>query len=128
MSDRIRVVAAVISRGDELLVCRRPANKRHGGLWEFPGGKCEPGESDTDAIRRELNEELGVVAVSVGAAEFEIADPESPFLIVFIPVSIEDEPCASEHSALVWAAHNELLRMALAPSDRRYLEVASKRN
>ncbi len=56
MPPPIRVIAAVIRRGPELLVCRRPAHKRHGGLWEFPGGKCEPGESDADTARRELLE------------------------------------------------------------------------
>jgi 8-oxo-dGTP pyrophosphatase MutT (NUDIX family) len=49
------VVAAVIERDGRLLVCQRPAHKRHGGLWEFPGGKCDPGESDAEAARRELS-------------------------------------------------------------------------
>jgi 8-oxo-dGTP pyrophosphatase MutT (NUDIX family) len=53
------VLAAVIRRQDRYLVCRRPAHKRHGGLWEFPGGKLEPGETLLEAARRELREELG---------------------------------------------------------------------
>lgn len=122
MPDQIRVVAAVIRRGDTLLVCQRPLHKRHGGLWEFPGGKCEQDESDADAIRRELVEELDVEPVSVGEPEFEIADPDSPFLIVFIPVRIEAEPRAIEHSELAWASVAELLAMPLAPSDRRFVE------
>lgn len=122
MSGQVRVVAAVIRRSDAYLVCRRPAHKRHGGLWEFPGGKCEPGESDTDAVRRELREELGVNLVSVGEPEFEIADPESPFFIVFIPASVEAEPRAIEHSALSWASIEALRGMPLAPSDQRYVE------
>ena len=48
----LRVIAAVIGRADTLLLCQRPPHKRHGGLWEFPGGKLEPGESDADAARR----------------------------------------------------------------------------
>ena len=94
MSGQIRVVAAVISRDDKLLICQRPPHKRHGGLWEFPGGKCDPRESDADAIRRELNEELGVAVVSVGLSECEITDNGSPYLIVLIPVSISAEPIA----------------------------------
>ena len=120
MAGQIRVVAAVISRGDKLLVCQRPAHKRHGGLWEFPGGKCEPGESDADAIRRELAEELCVETLTVGDAQYEIADPESQFLIVFVAVSISGEPIAREHSAMVWAAPDELFSLPLAPCDRRY--------
>ena len=122
MSGQIRVVAAVISRGDKLLVCQRPAHKRHGGLWEFPGGKCEPGESDSDAIRRELAEELGVEAVAVGEAQYEITDRDSPFLIAFLAANIAGEPTAGEHTAIAWATPDELSSMPLAPSDRRYFE------
>ncbi len=122
MAGQIRVVAAVIDRGDRLLVCQRPVHKRHGGLWEFPGGKCEPSESDADAIRRELQEELDVQPISVGDATYEVSDQGSPYLIVFIPVSIEAEPRALEHSAMTWASLSELLEMPLAPSDRRYVE------
>lgn len=119
----MRVVAAVIRRVDRLLVCQRPAHKRHGGLWEFPGGKCEPGERDADAVRRELREELGVVAATVGDAELEIADEGSPFVIVFVPTSIDGEPVCHEHTAHRWATLAELRTMKLAPSDRRYVET-----
>ena len=118
----IRVIAAVVSRGDRLLVCQRPPHKRHGGLWEFPGGKCEPGESDADAARRELREELGVEVLHVAAEECSIADEGSPFLIAFMPVTIDGEPTCHEHTAHAWGTPAELARMALAPSDRRYVE------
>ena len=118
----IRVIAAVISRGDELLVCQRPLEKRHGGLWEFPGGKCEPGESDADAARRELREELGVEVIDVDEEEFAVADAGSPFLIVFVQVSIRGEPTCHEHIALAWGRPNALLRLPLAPSDLRYVQ------
>jgi mutator protein MutT len=118
----VRVIAAVISRGDELLVCQRPHHKRHGGLWEFPGGKCEPGESDAEAARRELHEELGVEVTAVGDAEFVVADPDSPFLIVFAPVRILGEPNCREHLAFRWGRPSELAQLPLAPSDRRYVE------
>jgi 8-oxo-dGTP pyrophosphatase MutT (NUDIX family) len=117
----IRVIAAVISRGDELLVCQRPLDKRHGGLWEFPGGKCEPGESDADAARRELHEELGVDVIDVGEGEFAVADAGSPFLIVFAPVRIKGEPTCHEHIGLTWGKPSDLLRLPLAPSDLRYV-------
>ena len=119
---QVRVIAAVISRGDELLVCQRPLDKRHGGLWEFPGGKCEPGESDADAARRELREELGVEVTEVGDDEFVVADADSAFLIVFIPVRIVGEPICHEHIASRWGRPSELARLPLAPSDRRFVE------
>src|SRR5437870_8881891 len=98
----VRVIAAVIAKGDRLLVCRRAQHKRHGRLWEFPGGKLEPGEDDETAARRELAEELGLQVESVGEAELEIADAGSPFLIAFIPVEASGTPVCHEHSALAW--------------------------
>src|SRR5512142_1851985 len=109
----IRVVACVIERDGKLLLCRRPANKRHGGLWEFPGGKVENGESDFDAVRRELTEELGVTALSVGPVEFSRADPGSEVVIDFLPVLIQGEPVAHEHEALTWAEEADALELDL---------------
>ena len=118
----VRVVAAVIGRNGALLACRRPPHKRHGGLWEFPGGKVDRNESDESALRRELAEELGVEVESVGEPDFSIADPASPFLIVFVPTTITGEPTCHEHTALAWLTPAELTKLPLAPSDRRYVE------
>lgn len=118
----IQVVAAVVSRGDQFLVCRRSADKRHAGLWEFPGGKCEPGESIGNAACRELREELGVKVVDVGHEEFTIRDPDSPFLIAFAPVWITGEPQCHEHVELRWVSLRDLASLPLAPTDRCYVE------
>ena len=118
----VRVLASVIRRKDSLLICQRPPHKRHGGLWEFPGGKVERDESDESAVRRELDEELGVHVESVGEPDFSIADPDSPFLIVFVPTTITGEPTCHEHTALAWLSPAELTKLPLAPSDRRYVE------
>lgn len=116
-----RVIACVARRGDQLLVCQRPPHKRHGGLWEFPGGKCEPGESDADAARRELLEELGVLLTEVGSPALSVHDDGSEFLIVFVPVEFEGEPVCIEHSDLAWASPPDLLALPLAPSDLRFV-------
>jgi 8-oxo-dGTP diphosphatase len=121
-TDIIRVVAAVISDGERLLVCQRPPHKRHGGLWEFPGGKCERGEADRDAAARELREELGVEVVHVGEELLALRDPGSPFLIAFVPVTIVGTPVCHEHTALAWATLSELAALPLAPSDRWFVE------
>jgi mutator protein MutT len=118
----VRVVAAVISREDRVLVCRRPLHKRHGGLWEFPGGKCEPGETDALAIERELREELAVSVRSVGETLVALADPLSEFVVGFAPVCIEGNPECLEHSEIRWVAPDELRRMALAPTDRAFVD------
>lgn len=118
----IRVLAAVIREGDRYLACQRPAHKRHGGLWEFPGGKVEKGESDLDGMRRELREELGVEVVDLGRELFAIHDADSPFLIVFKETTIQGTPVCIEHIELRWGQMADLAQLPLAPSDRRFAE------
>lgn len=118
---KTRVIAAVIERNGRYLVAQRPIEKRHGGLWEFPGGKFEPGETELEAAKRELAEEMGVQVTSVGGMLFAIDDPGSHFIIEFHPTTIEGEPSCLEHSALRWGSVEELLPLELAPSDRRFV-------
>lgn len=123
----LRVIAAVIEKDGKFLVCQRPPHKRHGGLWEFPGGKLEPGEDDEAAARRELAEELGLQVESVGWPELEIADAGSPFLIVFLPVVASGTPVCQEHTGQTWGTPAELAILPLAPSDRRYVDFVLTR-
>jgi mutator protein MutT len=122
MKQVIRVLAAVIERDGHWLVCRRPEHKRHGGLWEFPGGKMLPGESDADALARELAEELGVQAAPRNGSVYEIADPGSEFLIRFVYAAIAGEPSCLEHDEHRWAGPRDLRELPLAPSDRRFAD------
>ena len=120
----IRVVAAVIERGRQVLVALRPPDKRHGGMWEFPTGKVEGAESDVDALRRELAEELGLRILSTAPPIAAFRDPGSPFLIVFVPVKTEGEPECREHLALRWVDWIdwcELGLLPLAPGDLRFV-------
>lgn len=117
----VRVVAAVVERNGAFLICQRPLHKRHGGLWEFPGGKVEEGESDFEAASRELAEELGVVVEEVGTVEYSRRDPGSHFVIEFLPVNIQGEPQCIEHAAFAWIAEHDLPSLNLAPSDREYV-------
>lgn len=119
---RVRVVAAVIQRADNFLVCQRPLHKRHGGLWEFPGGKVEPGEDDLSALRRELREELAVEVVAVGGELFRSDDDGSIFTIAFIPTTIVGDPQAIEHPTIAWMGRDMLRTVELAPSDRRFVQ------
>jgi len=122
----IRVVASVIRREGRFLVCQRPTGKRHGGFWEFPGGKVEAGETDFQAVERELGEELDVRVREVGRPLFSMTDPGSSFLVHFVPVEIEGQPRALEHSAIAWATTGELLNLPLAPADRRFARHLSE--
>jgi 8-oxo-dGTP diphosphatase len=118
----VRVLAAVIERNERYLICKRPDHKRHGGLWEFPGGKIEMGESDHDAASRELREELGVTVTAVSEAVFKRQDEGSVFLIEFIPVEIVGEPQEIEHTAHCWVRAEDLFSYNLAPSDRIFVQ------
>lgn len=118
----VPVLAAVMQRGDTYLVCQRPSHKRHGGLWEFPGGKLEAGESWLEAAVRELAEELNVHVESVGEPVFAMSDPGSLFVITFVPVKATGEPTALEHETVQWLTAEELLSLNLAPSDRAFAE------
>jgi len=83
----------------------------------------ESGETDFDAVRRELEEELGVTATKVGDVTFSVADPGSEFVIEFLPVEIEGVPECREHAELAWVTAEAILGYQLAPSDRRYAFV-----
>jgi len=122
----VRVVAAVIEREAKLLICLRPAHKRHGGLWEFPGGKVHEGETETEAVIRELREELGVETLSVGDVVFSSVDEGGVFEICFIPAVVAGQPTALEHSALAWCSRDDLPSYALAPSDRAFANFTAE--
>jgi len=115
----IRVAGAAIFRKGNVLLAQRPPGDRLAGKWEFPGGKIEPGETDAEALRRELREELGI--------ETEIGDPVSitrhenggrPIELVVLRVTWRSgrlEP--KEHSAVHWVSPENLLAYDLAPAD-----------
>lgn len=122
----IRVLAAVIQRDGRYLVCRRPAHKRHGGLWEFPGGKLEPGESLDEAARRELREELGVSVSQVSEPLYAVRDPGSAFLVEFTPVCVSGLPKALEHDEIRWVTIEDLGSLELAPADARFAATLAR--
>jgi len=121
----VRVLAAVIRRQGRYLVCLRPPHKRHGGLWEFPGGKLEPDETLEAAAARELREELAVDAVAFGPLLYSHQEQGAPYRIEFLSLEISGEPRALEHTALRWASPAELSDLDLAPSDRAFAETLS---
>lgn len=120
-SSSVDVVAAVIERHGRWLLAQRPRGKRHGGCWEFPGGKVRSGETFAGAARRELAEELGVEVLRVESPRASFRDPGSPYVVRFCPVEIAGEPRALEHSEVRWVTPAEARELPLAPSDRRFV-------
>ena len=120
-TEDVPVVAAVVERDGRLLLCKRPAHKRHGGLWEFPGGKVLPGETLGEALQRELAEELQLELVGIGEQVGRHRDPGSPFVVYFIETSTAREPVSVEHEQTRWVAPRELDVIDLAPSDRAFV-------
>ncbi len=114
------VTAAVIGRDGQVLIARRPPNGLLGGLWEFPGGKVEPGEDLPQALRREIREEL--------AAEVQVNDEIGVFehaythfkvtLHAFHCLLAQDEPQALEASEIRWVAPAQLAEFPMGKIDR----------
>src|SRR5262245_42867530 len=118
----VEVVAAVIERAGRILIARRPPGSHLEGLWEFPGGKPDPGESAVEALRREVAEELGVIAV-VGEP-IEIVDwtyPDKRVRLSFVRCRVAGEPRPLEGQEIAWVAPGELRRYDFPPADAQLI-------
>lgn len=119
----LEVVAALITRGERFLACQRPAHKDRGLLWEFVGGKVEPGETKAQALARECQEELGV-AVTVDRPVLEVthAYPDLTIhLTLFAAALTGEEPQRLEHADLRWMTLEEAQGYPFCPADREIL-------
>lgn len=129
---RLEVVAAKIVRNDgRMLLCRRPAGKHHGGLWEFPGGKLQPGETTRQAIVRECREELAITleAGAICADATETTGARTLHLMLLECRIADGTPTALEHSGLQWLNAEEAAELPLCPLDRVLLNrIISRRD
>ena len=125
----IRVVAALIEEGGKFLVCRRPANKARGLLWEFAGGKVEQGEEKAAALVRECREELGV-ELDVGEVFTELTHvyPDVTVrLTLFCARIAAGVPQRLEHAELRWATPQDMLSLEFCPADAPILRMLAGR-
>jgi mutator protein MutT len=123
----IVVLAAVIERGDRLLVTRRLKGTHLSGLWEFPGGKCEAGESHDACLARELLEELGVRA-TVGRELLitEHAYPERTVRLHFRACEIDGDPSPLLGQEMRWVHRSELRALEFPEADRDLIEMLER--
>jgi len=125
MLKTLDVVAAIIEKDDKILLAQRPAHADQPGMWEFAGGKVEAGETQPDALIRELQEELGIRAqpsLYVASHQREVSQ-RLINLHAWHVTHFSGEPTAHYHSALVWCTPEEALRYNLAPADIPLLEA-----
>lgn len=115
----VRVVAGAVVRDGRVLVARRGPTQQLAGLWELPGGKVEPGESDATALARELGEELGIVVdVRELLAESLHDYPRTRVrLVAWHCRLLGGEPVLTEHDALDWLEGDALAGLSWAPAD-----------
>nr|WP_194299828.1 8-oxo-dGTP diphosphatase MutT [Acetobacter conturbans] len=113
--------AAMIDASNRVLLARRPEGKTLAGLWEFPGGKMEAGESPETALVRELQEELGVDVSRACLAPFTFASHSYDAFDLLMPVYLcrqwQGEPEGREGQKLAWVAADDLARYPMPPAD-----------
>ena len=117
------VVAALIWDKDKFMICQRPAHKARGLLWEFVGGKVEPGETKEQALIRECQEELAVT-LSIGDVFMDVVH-EYPDLTVhltlFNATIAKGEPQRLEHNDIKWITPSEIPNYEFCPADKEIL-------
>ena len=120
----VEVVAALIWDKDKFMICQRPAHKARALLWEFVGGKVEPGETKEQALIRECQEELAIT-LSVGNVFMDVVH-EYPditvHLTLFNATIAAGTPQKLEHNDIQWIAVDEIANFEFCPADTEILE------
>jgi 8-oxo-dGTP diphosphatase len=125
--DSIAVVAAVIERDGRILITRRRAGAHLGGLWEFPGGKAEAGESLEEALIREIREELALdISVGVRIDRVDWEYPDKHVSIVFFSCTASGEPRPIEGQEMMWVAASDLGSYEFPPADAELIARLSR--
>ena len=115
------VAAALVDRDNRVLLAQRPDGKSLAGLWEFPGGKLNPGETPEQALVRELNEELGIDVCLECLAPFTFASHTYPAFHLLMPLYVcrnwDGEITAREGQTLKWVRPGALHEYPMPPAD-----------
>jgi 8-oxo-dGTP diphosphatase len=125
---RVVVTAAVIERQNAFLVTRRPRGVHLEGYWEFPGGKCEPGESHVASLQREIAEELET-GILVGPEIFTVSHtyPDRIIELHFFDCRLTGEPRALLGQEMRWVPRQELGSLVFPPADEELIQRLASR-
>lgn len=118
------VTAAILRKAQRILITQRPLSSRHGGQWEFPGGKLEPGETPQQALKRELQEELGI-DIEVGdifEVVFHTYDTGSVLILAYECTSAQDTIRHLQVAGHRWVFPAESNAYDILPADRPIIE------
>ena len=120
----LTVVAAVVERGGRFLVTRRQPGVHLEGYWEFPGGKCEAGETHDACLKREIREELGIGA-RVGALLLETshAYADRTVRLSFYRCEVDGDPQPLLNQEITWATRTELGALDFPPADAELIRI-----
>lgn len=124
---RIVVTAAVIEENGRFLVTRRPGGVHLEGLWEFPGGKCEEGESHGDSLAREIVEELDT-AIVIDREVFSVVHkyPDRTVELHFFSCRLAGVPRPVLGQEMRWASREELRTLPFPPADEELIEMLTR--
>ena|SRR5665213_3450626 len=115
------VACALIDPDRRVLIAQRAPGKNMGGLWEFPGGKVETGETPEDTLIRELREELGIAVKEACLAPFTFASHAYPDFHLLMPLYVcrrwDGTPQPLEHAALKWVRPKDMASYPMPPAD-----------
>ena len=127
MAETVVVTAAVVRRGAGYLVTRRLNDTHLAGYWEFPGGKCEPGETHTACLMREIREELGCEA-RVGVKLLTVTHDytERSVELHFFRCELDGEPRAVLGQEIRWVPPGELRALSFPPADEELIQMLSR--
>jgi 8-oxo-dGTP diphosphatase len=124
------VAAALVRKDQHILVQQRAPHRSMAGLWEFPGGKVEPGEAPEDALAREIDEELGVTLDRADLAPLtfasELLGERNLVLLLYRVTRWQGEPRPLDASAIRWASVEELRTLPMPPADVPLLSVLAR--
>ena len=124
MQKQTEVVAALIWDENRFMICQRPAHKARGLLWEFVGGKVEPGETGPEALRRECHEELAV-EICVGTVFMEVTHAYPDLLVhltLYNASIVSGVPQKLEHNDIRWITPAEIPQYDFCPADGEILD------